>query len=219
MDLDYELFAPDVLETDATLKGFNKNASTGKTYVGDKPSSKREPTVYMRWVDDVNARVDSGELASYDWIIIDSFTFLSKSIMDRQLFVNGRYGAIEDLGDFRIVGSKLSDIMGSIVTLPVNILATGHLNTFQDDLTKKIETQINLPGKSRVMMPLMFTDIWQAEASGGKYYVRTKPEARGFQEIRCSLRNLKELEDVTLPRFDDSVAGVTGIGALVNRAR
>src|SRR5690606_22505683 len=47
-DLDFEEFYPEFLELDATLKGFNKNAKD------DKPITKKEPTVYNRWVDHIN---------------------------------------------------------------------------------------------------------------------------------------------------------------------
>ena len=50
LDIDYEQFLPECLELDATLKGFNKGAKD------DKLKTSREPTVYMRWVEDLNKR-------------------------------------------------------------------------------------------------------------------------------------------------------------------
>lgn len=195
-DLDYEVFMPDILDIDMTLKGFNKGARS------DNPRSKKEPSVSMRWTDDFNKRYEEGFFKQYDWLIFDSFTFISKAIMARQLFINGRYGDIEDLADFRIVGSKLSEVFGSIAAMDINIYATGHISSFQDDKTKKIETLINLPGSAKNMIPLQFSNIWLAHTGehekGVKYEVRTVPEPRGLQDIRTSIPGLSPEEDVTI---------------------
>ena len=93
VDIDYEQYLPDVLELDSSLKGFNKNSKS------DRPTSTREPTVYMRWVEDLNKRHAEGFFANYDWLCIDSLTLLANAVMDRQMWLNGRYGDIEDLAD------------------------------------------------------------------------------------------------------------------------
>lgn len=198
---------PDVLELDSTLKGFNKGAKS------DRPATVKEPTLYMRWLRHFNDFVEH-EVKEYDWVIFDSLTFLSKSVMDRQLFINGRYGDIEDLGDYRVVGSKLSDVFNSISGLSVNVFCTGHLTTYQDEHTKKIVTQIFLPGKARNMLPLSHTNVWEAHVDDGKYMIRTMPSSRGLQEIRSSIRGLKPDEDVTIKRFDES-SNQYGIGKLL----
>jgi len=221
-DIDYEVFAPDVLNMDATLKGFNKNPVTGKTYEGDRPpGKKREPTVYMNWVEDVNQRAESGFFARYDWLIFDSFTFITKAVMDRQLWVNNRYGDVEDLADYRIVGAKMADVFGTISALPINIYATAHFQSFQDEKTKKVEVQLMLPGKARAMLPLQFTDVWLAQASSTekgtrKYEIRTVPEPRGLQDLRCSIRGLGIEEDVTISSFGPESARY-GIGNLLSK--
>lgn len=203
-------FYPDVLELDSTLKGFNKGAKS------DRPASAKEPSLYMRWISHFNDFVEH-EIKEYEWIIFDSLTFLSKAVMDRQLFINGRYGDIEDLGDYRVVGSKLSDVFNSISGLPINVFATGHLTVYQDDKTKKIVTQIMLPGKARNMLPLSHTNVWEAYVDDGKYMIRTMPDSRGLQEIRSSIKGLKPNEDVTIKNFKS--AEEYGIGKLLKGAR
>lgn len=215
--MDYEEFYPEFLEMDATLKGFNKNAKD------DKPATKREPTLYMRWIDDINKRVEDGFFTGYDWLIFDSLTFLSKSVMDRQTFINGRYGGIEDLGDYRVVGSKLADVFGSIAGLPINILATGHISAFEDEKTKRIITQLQLPGKARNVLPLLFTNIWLAHTEEGdkgklKYMVRTQPDPRGLKDIRNSIQGLAAEEDVTIPTFNEQSTRY-GIGKLLTAVK
>ena len=129
-----------------------------------------------------------------------------------------RYGDIEELGDYRVVGTKISDLFSSIAAMPINILATGHLQVFQDEKTKVLETSLQLPGRSRNMLPLLFTNIWLATTSdtekGVRYEVRTQPEQRGLRDIRTSLKGLSAVEDVTIPKFDTN-AVEHGIGRLL----
>jgi len=221
-NVDYEEFYPDFLEMDATLKGFNKDPKTNKQFVGDKPKKKLEPHVYMKWIDNINEKVEQGFFKNYDWLILDSLTFLSKSVMDRQLFINNRYGDIEELGDYRVVGSKMADVFGSISSLPISLYCTSHFTTFQDEKTKKIETQLMLPGKARNILPLMFTNVWLAQTAEGekgqvKYEIRTRPDPRGLQDVRSSIQGLQTIEDVTIRGFGDLASG--GIGALLARAK
>lgn len=218
-NLKYVEFLPEFTEMDATLKGFNKNPVTGKTYAGDKPAKAKEPTLYMRWVDHINDFEERKRYQEFDWLIFDSLTFVAKALMDRQLYINARYGDIEELGDYRVVGSKLADVFGTISSLPINIYSTGHIQTYEDDKTKKIVTQIMLPGKGRTMLPLSHTDTWEARAGekAGTYEVKTVPESRGLQEIRSSMKGLKPVEDVTIKDF--SRADQYGIGALIARSK
>lgn len=215
-NLDYEEFYPDILELDATLKGFNKNSKDDVM-----KGSKREPTVYNRWVDDINEKVEKNLLDGYQWLCFDSVTFLVASAMARQAFINNRYGSIEELGDYRVVGSKIATVFQSIAALPINLYCTGHISTYQDDKTAKIETQLRLPGSARDLLPLLFTEVMEArfrEGKGGEgiYEVRTKPDPRGLQDIRTTIPNLSTYEDVTIKDFGH--AAEYGIGALLSRS-
>jgi len=214
-DIDLIEFTPELFEFDLKLKGFNKSARP------DRGRSKIEPTVYNRWEDDLNERFDSGfmEKEGYDWICLDSLTFLVQALMDRQMFLNGRLGQLEDRGDYRMVGNTLSHIMTALASLPINIYCTGHLSTYQDEKTGKIDVQLAIPGSSRVKVPLSCSNIWLAKYVSGdshQHILRTRPEPRGFQSIRTSIPGLKEEEDVTIKSF--SKAQEYGIGALLTRA-
>lgn len=215
-DFDFIRFMPEFVEMDATLKGFNKNARD------DKPATEKEPTNYMRWVEDINERAEKGFFHSgdYQWLVVDSLTLLVKSIMARQLFINNRYGSIEDLGDFRIVGSKLSEVFTSISSLPINLYCTGHISTYQDDKTQAIETQLRLPGQARDILPMLFTEILLAQTGDGKgptetYQVRTRPDTRGLKDIRTTLQGVNAVEDVTIKDWNKATS--YGIGALLAR--
>lgn len=212
-DIDAEEFYPDILNLDTTLKGFRSGSKGDKPEDVGRTKKDAEPTVYMDFLDDINKRVDAGEFDNYDWLIFDSLTFLSKSVMARNMWINDHYGGIEDLADYRVVGSKLSEVFTSLSTLDINIYMTAHWSSFQDEKTKKIEVQINAPGSSRRMLPLVFTDIWQTVRLESGYGVRTVPDPRGLQDLRCSIVGLNEIEDVTIDDF--SKAEEFGIGAIL----
>lgn len=214
-DIDYEQFLPNSLELDVTIKGFNKGSKS------DTSPSKKEPTVYNDFVEDLTKKAEDGFFEPYDWICFDSMTFLQKSVMDRNMYLNNRFGGVEELSDYRIVGSKMSDLMRSITSEPKNILMTGHISEWQDELTKKISTQLNMSGQARTTIPLMCTDIWRtfAESEGDKrkYTIQTAPEKRGLQCLRSSMGDLKMFEDVTISDFSN--AEEFGIGKLLKRSK
>ena len=197
-NIDYVEFYPQATELDATIKGFNKGAKSDNL----PAASKREPTVYMDWVEDLNARVDAGFFDDYDWLCVDSLTLLYKAVMDRQLYINNRYGSIEDLADYRVVGSKISEVFRSVASLNLGMYFTAHYTSFQDDKTKKITTELYLPGQAKLQLPLLMTDIWlfQAASNGTtkKWVVQTTPTRQSLQTIRCSKFGVEIEEDVTI---------------------
>lgn len=216
-DLDVKEYYPDLLEMDATLKGFNKGSTS------DEPSSAREPLIYSSWIDDINEKVESKFFADYQWVCFDSITFITKAVMDRQLYINKRYGEPEDRADYKIVGMKLFDVFSSINSMPgVDIFATGHLDTYKDEHTAKVETQLKLPGRARDMFPLIFTNVWLTHIEefedGLGYMVRTRPDPKGLRDIRCTIQGLETDEDVTIAPFPpNGDASKYGIGALLAR--
>ena len=214
-DIDYEEYYPDFLQLDATLKGFNKGSKS------DRLQDRREPTLYLRWVEDINKKVAEGFFKPYDWLVFDSLTFLVKAIMDRQAYINNRYGEVEERGDYRVVGSKTADLFTSICSLPINIYATGHVRAYENETTHKVDTELSLPGRSRTALPLMFTSIWEATyentEKGGPYFIRTKPDPRGLKDIRSSIQGLDTMHDVTIKGFNNDAAGKQGIGLIVSR--
>lgn len=211
-DIDYEEFLPAVSEADWTLKGFNKGS------MSDKPKVKKEPTVYKRFEDDINQRYDSGFFDSYDWVCFDSLTLLSRALMQRILYLNGRYGDVEDLSDYRIAGSKLSEILAPIASMKVSLYLTCHAIERQNDTTKRISTEIDLPGAARSILPKLCSQIFELRSTtdtAQKYNLLTRAEPRGYQGLRCTLQGVEPLVDVTVK--DRNRPEQSGIGALLTK--
>lgn len=218
-DIEFEAFEPDILQLDTTLKGFRKDAKDDNVSMIGRSKKDAEPTVYLDFIEDINKRVDEDYFKKNEisWLCFDSLTFLNRATMARNLFINDHYGFIEDLADYRVVGSKIAELFTSISSLPINVYMTAHWQSYQDDKTKKIETKINAHGSSRTMLPLVFTEIFQTlreEIKGETVYsIRTRPDPRGLQDLRTSILGLEELEDVTIDDF--SRAQEYGIGAIL----
>lgn len=218
-DIEYEAFEPDILQMDSTLKGFRKDAKDDTPALIGRTKKEAEPIVYLDFVEDINRRVDEDYFKKneFDWLCFDSLTFLNRATMARNLYINDHYGFIEDLADYRVVGSKITELFSSISTLPINVYMTAHWQSFQDDKTKRIETKIQSHGSSRNMIPLIFTEIFQTVREEYKgqtaYAIRTRPDPRGLQDLRTSIVGLEELEDVTIDDF--SRAQEYGIGAIL----
>ena len=216
LDMDYERFVPDIDEAEFGLPGFNEGRKK------DKIGKAQPPTAYNSWAEHYNKHGEAlFTTGKYDWLVIDSLTFLVQGALKRQMYLNNRQGELEDRGDYRTVGNTLSTVFQGIASLPVNIFMTAHLQTYQDEKTSRIDTLLRAPGSSRDILPLMFTEILLAEAQISKdgkaqYTVRTVPDPRGFKKIRTSLRGLDPIEDVTIPRFDPSAANY-GIGRLLKK--
>lgn len=214
-DIEYEEFLPDALEMDVTIKGFNKGSKS------DRAPSRREPMVYLRWVEDLTTKAESGYFKDFDWVCFDSLTFLQKACFDRQLYLNNRYGGVEELADYRIVGSKISDVFRAVTSEPINIYCTGHIQEWQDELTKRITTEIRLSGQAKTTIPLMFTQIFlgksESDEKHKKYVLQTRPEKRGLQCIRSTWNSLDMFEDVTIE--DMTRAEEFGIGKLLKQTR
>lgn len=220
-NIDYLEFLPDASEVDWTLKSFNRDSRPS-----DRPKSSqtKEPTVYNRWEDDLNNRYDRGFFANYNWLIIDSLSLCVYAMMARLLWLNKRYGDIEELSDYRVTGRKMAEVFLPITSLhtqypKLGLYCTGHLIDRQNELTKKITTELDLPGAARTLLPKMFSNIFEVrqtrEGELQQYNLLTRSDPRGYQGLRCSFKNIDPIVDMTIRDFKKPED--FGIGALLAR--
>lgn len=206
-DVEYEEFFPDKLNLAA------QSLSQGK---GDKNHSGAKSDAYGRWEKDFNARCDSGFFDDYDVIGMDSATTFLDLIMDRVLTINGRYGSVPQQDDYGPQMLAFTNVCRQLTSLGKTIYFTGHMETKQDALTKRI---FNLPmftGKLRVKIPLLFTSVFlfDAQESQGKikHRIQTAPDQLS-RTVRTSIKGLDPFEDVTVD-FSKPLAG-QGLGGII----
>lgn len=190
-DVEYEEFFPDRL---------NMSAQSLTKDKGDKNSNHRSDA-YGRWEKDFNARLDGGFFDDVDAIAMDSATTFLDLIMDRVLTINGRYGSVPQQDDYGPQMLAFTNVCRQLTALGKTIYFTGHMETKQDDLTKRIFNRPMLTGKLRVKIPLLFTSVFLFDAleSQGKikHRIQTAPD-RLNSTVRTSIKGLDAFEDVTI---------------------
>lgn len=205
-DVEYEEFLPDRL---------NLSVKSLKKDVGDKTSAFRN-SLYQEWEKDFNDRVTSGYFNNFDVIAIDSATTLLDLIMDRVLTINGRAGHWPQQDDYGPQMMSFTNICRQLTALGKIVFLTGHLETKQDELTKRIFRGPMMTGRLRTKIPLLFSDIFVTEAENDgrgnvTYKIQTVPD-RTTTSVRTTMKGLGPFEDVTID-WSKPVEG-QGIGRL-----
>lgn len=190
-DVDYEEFFPDRINLSAQSLTKDK---------GDK-NSNHKSDAYGEWERDFNMRLDKGFFDAYDVIAFDSATTFLDLIMDRVLTINGRYGSVPQQDDYGPQMLAFTNVCRQLTALGKTIYLTGHMETKQDDLTKRIFNRPMMTGKLRVKIPLLFTSVFlfDAQESQGKikHRIQTAPD-RLNSTVRTSIKGLDPFEDVTI---------------------
>lgn len=192
-DVDYEEFLPDQLNLSVH--------SLSKDKGGDKTTAYKSD-MYRQWEKDFDDRVSSGFFDPYDVIGMDSATTLLDLIMDRVLTINGRAGQWPQQDDYGPQMMTFTNICRTLTSMGKTIYMTGHLEYKQDELTKRIYRQPMMTGRLRSKIPLLFSDIFLAEADsdgkGNTIYKFQTVKDRMNTAVRTSFRGLEAFEDVTL---------------------
>ena len=122
--------------------------------------------------------------------------------MDRILTINGRAGQWPQQDDYGPQMVAFTNICRTLTSLGKTVYMTGHLEMRQEDLSKRIYRQPMMTGRLRTKIPLLFSDIFVAEAQNdGKgnisHVFQTVPD-KITTTVRTSIKGLDPYEDVTL---------------------
>lgn len=191
-DVEYECFFRDA------VAGIWKSQK-GKS--DPRRKKKTEPLAYNQFEEAVEKEMET-EFSEFQNYAFDSLTTLSTILLDRLLFINGRWGSVPELGDYNLLGITLNNIFNTILPMSSSTFyLIGHDDTVQDDVTKKIVTQFDITKNIRRLLPRLCTDVWYFEVentpSGSKYMIQTGSDRRGFNAAKNSF-GLNFREDVTI---------------------
>lgn len=211
-DVDYEEFLPDRinLSVNALAKG-----------KGDGNPNNIKSDLYVEWERDFQDRVNKGFFDSYDVIAVDSATTFLDLIMDRVLTINGRPGQWPQQDDYGPQMLTFTNICRTLMGMGKTIYMTGHLETRQDDLTKRIFRGPMMTGRLKTKIPLLFSDILIAEAENdGRgnvvHRMQTVPD-RMTTTVRTAFKGIDSFIDVTLD-FNKPLEG-QGLGGYMIREK
>lgn len=207
-DVDYEEFLPDALNLSAG------SLSKGK---GDK-TTNHQNQMYVEWEKDFDERMKDGYFEQYDVIGLDSGTTFQDLIMDRILTINGRAGQWPQQDDYGPVMQVYTSVMRTLNSLGKTVYVTGHMETKQDEVSKRILRQPMMIGRLKTKIPLLFSDIFVTSSENDgqgniSYKIQTVPD-RMTSTIRCSIKGAGPYEDVTIDWTKDPVG--QGLGGLLS---
>lgn len=214
-DVDYEEFFPEDIYMGLTsLKKETKDRHKAPAHYG-----KRGAEVYQAWEKDAEKKLDEGFFDNYDAICLDSFTTLADLVMDGILAINGRAGQFPEQDDWPAQMTTLTNIIRRFVGLGKTLYVTGHNELKQDAVTHKIVRQPVMTGRLKVKLPLLFSEVLQAEVNADqsgnvKYLLQTRPD-RQNSLVRTAMRGVEYKEDVSLD-FSQPVEG-QGLAEVLRR--
>lgn len=210
-DIDYELFNVETDDIDISVK-------TLKSGVGDSSSRRIEPKTYRDWEKHFEAHYDVGFFDDYDWIGLDSFTTFQQIVMDRVQYLNNRLGKQPEQADWSAQMICMGNIFRSLSGSRGGLYCTAHIETRQDDTTKKTFNRFLMTGQLRVRIPLLFNNVVIAHSDCDEktiaYSIQTRPD-RDHPIIRTNLKGLEMYEDVTVADFDH--ADDYGLGRILRK--
>jgi hypothetical protein len=192
-DVEYQEFLPDAMSLNI------KSLTKGK---GDSSTVAHPSTMYHEWQQDFDKKLSNGFFEQFDVIGMDSATTFLDMTMDRVLTINGRPGQWPQQDDYGPQMIAFTNVVRTLVGMGKTIYMTGHLELRQDDLSKKIYRSPVMTGRLKLKIPLLFSDIFVAEAAtdnkgGMSYRLQTMPD-RTTTTVRTSIKGLAPYEDVTL---------------------
>ena len=211
-DVDYELFTPDIL---------NLNAVTLKAGVADTKTRPQEPTTYVDWETDFEAKLREGFFDDYDVIGLDSMTTFSDIVMDRIMYLNGRFGKWPEQADWTATMNTIKNALRTLTSISgKTIYVTAHIEFKQEENSGRMMNVLSLIGRLRNSLPLLFSEIWQFfgdtdDKGKQRYYIRTASD-RHSPYIRSTLRGLLPVEDVTIENWEHPER--YGLGALIKKS-
>lgn len=210
--IDFREFMIDIKDLDISAKSLTKDK-------GDRPFASKEPLTYVRWESDFEQRIEDGFFNDYDWIGFDSFTMWADALMDRVLFINQRLGRQPQQDDWAAQITTIRNVFRIFTSMGNNIYCTAHTELRQDEVSKKVYGHIMLPGRMRVVLPLLFTNIFaffcDSDEKTERFILQTRPD-RENPVIRTTIKGIQFFEDVTINNFEKPEQ--YGLGQLLQKA-
>lgn len=214
-DIHYVEFLPERIDLDAV---------TLKADMRDRLSRAPEPRTYVEFEQDFEERIEAGFFEDYDCIAFDSMTTMQDIVMDRIMYLNGRFGKWPEMADYTATINTIIKILRTATSLrnksgkELLLYLTGHIDFTKDDTTGRLINQMAFIGALRRRVPLLFANVWLCEADQDKdgkpiWTARTTPD-RYNPFLRSAVRGLEPVEDVTIDDWKSPEG--EGIGGLLN---
>ncbi len=161
------------------------------TYWGEH---SQEPSEYFRFEEDFERHIEQGFFNYFGTVCIDSFTFFMEALTNQTAEALGdvkmgekgtkqkRILNLPHIGDYRVIYNTTRDVIKLASNEDCNFVMTSHLETYENELTKEVSTDILTYKKLKGLIPAMFTENYimttKDTADGPKHWLQTKTYGR-----------------------------------------
>jgi len=163
-----------------------------------------DPWAFKEWVKEYNRRVQGGYFEHIATYVLDSLTMWQESLMHHIMAKDGVAGQTprftKDYGPHK---TKAKNFVGRLLSLPCDVIITGHLDSTQDDVTGRTTYRLMTTGTNKVQIPSLFDELWVMDPKeiGGEVQYRVLTKATGRYIARSRLANEGQLDTYEDPNI------------------
>jgi len=160
----------------------------------------KNPRAFRLWETVFNNLRKIGFFDALGTYFLDSASTFADSMMYAILKTGGRKsgsrtGQLPELQDYHTQQYTMVDYMNVLMSLPCNVVVTGHITFIKDEVTGKIETGILLAGKASDKIPLSFDEKYISRVHASKFVLQTKADGYYHAETRVGGLAFQQFEE------------------------
>jgi hypothetical protein len=158
-----------------------------------------KPSAYELWQKEFTNRVRNKYFENFGTYMLDSSTEFANAVMNKILMMDGRAGTAPMFTkDYVPQKVQLEAWINRILTLPCDVIVTGHLEIVKDDNIGNVEYRYMTTGKAQQVIPLRFAEKWVSitkETNAGiEYQIVTKRTGKYLASSSISAGRLETYE-------------------------
>ena len=188
----------------------------------DSKAEAKEPTAYLEWETHFSKALDNGFFDRYNVIGFDGWTAFQRLVMDRTMWLAGRFGQWPTEGDYAPIVNPILNAARALTGLNATIFTTGHLIERTGKDRGKPDRLSLYTNPVRSTLPGLFTDIYRCipdvDSNNERHFYVVTAQSRENAYLRCSLPGVGVEEEVTIPDDGWRTPENYGLGRLLKIA-
>jgi hypothetical protein len=121
------------------------------------------PTAFDLWEQEFEELRKANAFSALGTYVIDSTTTWAMAMLNQIAKRSKRPGQPPQLQDYNVQQLTIMDYVGLLLSLPCDVILTGHIDLSRDEVTGKMETGLLVPGKLSTKMLLAFSNVFVTE--------------------------------------------------------
>jgi len=116
------------------------------------------PTEYERWEKQWSKDCDTGFIGMMGTYSIDSCTTWIEALVNAYCKKKGRQDNIPEIQDYQVIYNIIKDTIKISSTQGADFILTGHLVAYQDEVTGRTYSELDIYKRLKTRVPLLFTE-------------------------------------------------------------